>query len=233
MTDDDVVSPPDARTKVIVVVGSWEVSLRVNLPWCTQWYCELRQSCWTCPSSVVSVCVEIFWNLKKKKSVSVPYVYTGRGPVSSPALHIFPLCNRKQTYLSLVGFGLSNNTNSKRCDLAHLKYDVEVSPPVSALWAVETQHSCRFAAGKHVRVILTSATTYCVHAVFGVYTKYIKKGVSPYHVKINPRLSLVLGENTRAQKCCCSGLLSECEHHLSKDWPLIDSWYMAAFYCIL
>lgn len=145
MTYVDICLCPSCSVKSLVVVGSQSKGESALMY--TMTYSGLRQSCWTCPSSVVSVCVEIFWNLKKKKSVSVPYVYTGRGPVSSPALHIFPLCNRKQTYLSLVGFGLSNNTNSKRCDLAHIKYDANVTPHVSLLWAVEpwarSQICCR------------------------------------------------------------------------------------------
>lgn len=101
------------------------------------------------------------------------------------------------------------------------------------------EHGRRFDAGKHVRVILTSAATDCVHAVFGVHTKYIKKGVSPFCVKMNPHPSLLLWTNTRAQKllvwppvsalCCC-------EHHRSNPQlfgqSLVVSWDMAAFYCI-
>lgn len=59
----------------------------------------------------------------------------------------------------------------------------------------------------HVRVILTPTATERVHALFGVYTKYIKQGVSLFHVKMTPHLSLLLQTHTKTQNCCLSGLL--------------------------
>lgn len=241
ITDVDGVSP-SCSVKSFVVVGRQSQGESVLMYKMT--HSELRHSCWSCPSPGASVCVEIFWSQKKKKkkSVSVPYVYTGRGPVSSPALHIFPLCNRKQTCLSLVGLSLSNITNSERCDLARLKCDVEVSPRVSALWAAEARaHGRRFVAGKHVSVILTlrSTPTVCTACVFAVYTKHTQKMAVSF-----PRLSLLLLNKRKSTKMllvwppvagpCCR------EHHRTKDWSprdipplfglsLIVGWYTAAF----
>lgn len=51
--------------KSLVVVGSQSQGESVLMYKMT--HSELRQSCWTCPSPVASVCVEIFWSQKKKK----------------------------------------------------------------------------------------------------------------------------------------------------------------------
>lgn len=60
----------------------------------------------------------------------------------------------------------------------------------------------------HARVILTPTATDCVHALFGVYTKYIKQGgVSFSFENDSSPVTLTSNTHTKAQNCCLSGLL--------------------------
>lgn len=87
------------------------------------------------------------------------------------------------------------------------------------------EHVRRFVAGKYVRVILTSAATACcvwyVHKIHKEDVEWTHPlcPLHVFHVKMNPRLSLLLRTNTRAQKCCSSGLLSQ--HWTPQDKRLV------------
>lgn len=156
-----------------------------------------QQSYWTCPSSVVSVYIEIFWNLKKKKFLFHMFILGG---VQLALLHCtFSHLIENKTYLSLVGFSLSNNTNSKRCDPAHLKYVVEVTPHVSAPWATETrarpQICCRYTRESESDIDsnqLCTCPVQCEHEILS-----IKKGAFSHEDK---SLSVTLNLNTQKHK---------------------------------
>lgn len=104
-----------------------------------------------------------------------------------------------KTYLSLVGFGLSNNTNSKRCDPAHLKYVVEVTPHVSASWATETparlQICCRYTRESESDIDSNQLCTRLVQYVHK--TLSIKKGAFSPEDKSS---SVTLTSNTQKHK---------------------------------
>lgn len=146
MSDTDVVSLQLIGLKFGCLVVVLEVSLRVKLPGCAGWHIptvilDLPQLCSEC----------LCWNILKSKKKKFLFHMFILGGAQLALLHCrfshFVIENK--TYLSLVGFGLSNNTHSKRCDPAHLKYVVEVTPHVSASWATETrarpQICCRYA----------------------------------------------------------------------------------------
>lgn len=137
------------------------------------------------------------WNILKSRKKKFLFHMFILGGAQLALLHCrfshFVIENK--TYLSLVGFGLSNNTQKK--GVTQLIWNMLLRLLLMFLLPEPQKpgHVRKFVAGTHVRVSLTLTATSCVHALFGVLS--VKKGAFSPEDK---SLSVTLTWNTQRRR---------------------------------